>query len=536
MRDDRKGINARERSNCGVGVLMDMTGEKSHEIIEDSLEALENLDHRGARGAEENTGDGAGILLQKPHRFFVEEVEPLERLEFDDYGVGQVFMPQDEAARQEAVESVEKAASDEGFEVVAWRDVPTDNSELGESAVATEPDVWQFFVTGDETGEELDTSLYVLRRVIEKETDDNDRFYVCSLDRRKVVYKGLLTNSQVRTYYKDLRDKRVETSLALVHSRFSTNTLGSWELAHPFRNIIHNGEINTLRGNLNWMATREADLETDKFDVEKLKPVTHEDQSDTAVVDNVLELLVEGGRELPHALRMLIPEAWNKDETMDDDRRDWYDYHSTVMEPWDGPALVAFTDGYSVGAVLDRNGLRPCRYLVTEDDRLVMASETGVLETRPTRSRRKDVFSPDRCSTPTLRKDVSSPTKRSSTNSPTKSTANGSTKTASVSTSSRLTNPKAWTRSATASALTTVPSDTPKTILRTCSSRCRSKDTTPSALWVTTHRFLHSPAGTRRFSRTSNSCSRRSRTHQLTITARTSLRRSKAISADSVTC
>jgi glutamate synthase (NADPH/NADH) large chain len=397
MRDEKQGINARERSNCGVGVLMDMSGEKSHEIVQDSLEALENLDHRGARGAEEDTGDGAGILIQKPHAFFVDEVEDLgERgLGFDDYGVGQAFMPKDEEERQEVVEAVEEAAADEGFDVVAWRDVPTDNAELGKSALETEPDVWQFFVTGDETGEELDSALYVLRRVIEKEAGDvHDRFYVCSLDRRKVVYKGLLTNAQVREYYQDLRDERVQSSLALVHSRFSTNTLGSWELAHPFRNIIHNGEINTLRGNLNWMSARESDLETDEFDVEKIKPVTSEDQSDTAVVDNVLELLVEGGRELPHALRMLIPEAWNKDETMDGDRRDWYDYHSTVLEPWDGPALVAFTDGYSVGAVLDRNGLRPCRYCVTENDRLIMASETGVLETPPEKVRKKGRLKP----------------------------------------------------------------------------------------------------------------------------------------------
>ncbi|MFP4187782.1 MAG: glutamate synthase subunit alpha, partial [Halobacteriales archaeon] len=399
MRDEKQGINARERSNCGVGVLMDMSGEKSHEIVQDSLEALENLDHRGARGAEEDTGDGAGILIQKPHEFFVEEVGALDErnLGFDDYGVGQAFLPKDDEAREEAREAVEEAAADEGFEVVAWRDVPTDNSELGESAVETEPDVWQFFVVSEdgETGEELDSALYVLRRVIEEEAGDvHDRFYVCSLDRRKVVYKGLLTNAQVREYYHDLNDERFRSSLALVHSRFSTNTLGAWELAHPFRNIIHNGEINTLRGNLNWMSARESDLETDEFDVEKVKPVTSEDQSDTAVVDNVLELLVEGGRELPRALRMLIPEAWNKDETMDDDRRDWYDYHSTMLEPWDGPALVAFTDGYSVGAVLDRNGLRPCRYCVTEDDRLIMASETGVLETPPEKVRKKGRLKP----------------------------------------------------------------------------------------------------------------------------------------------
>ncbi|MDZ7689031.1 MAG: glutamate synthase large subunit [Halobacteriales archaeon] len=396
---ERKGINARERSNCGVGVLMEMSGEKSHEVVEDGLEIVENLDHRGARGAEENTGDGAGILIQKPHAFFAEVVDEIDErgLGFDDYGVGQVFLPQDDEAREAVVETVEDAVSDEGFEVVAWRDVPTDNDGLGETALEMEPDIRQVFVTHGEdvTGDELDSALYVLRRVIEKRAGDvHDRFYVCSLDRRKVVYKGLLTNAQVRTYFKDLSDERVETSLALVHSRFSTNTLGSWELAHPFRNIIHNGEINTLRGNLNWMSTREADLESDEFDVEKLKPVTKEDQSDTAVVDNVLELLVEGGRELPHALRMLIPEAWDKDETMDDDRRDWYDYHSTIMEPWDGPALVAFTDGHSVGAVLDRNGLRPCRYTVTEDDRLIMASETGVLETSPDEVKEKGRLQP----------------------------------------------------------------------------------------------------------------------------------------------
>jgi len=401
MRNEKKGINARQRSNCGVGVLMDMSGEKSHEIVQDSLDIVENLDHRGARGAEENTGDGAGILIQKPHRFFVEAVEKLNEhgLGFDDYGVGQMFLPRDDEAREEVVEAVEEAVRDEGFEVVAWRNVPTENDGLGESALETEPDIRQVFVTHEDnvTGEELDSALYVLRRVIEKRAGDvHDRFYVCSLDRRKVVYKGLLTNAQVRMYFEDLNDERVESSLALVHSRFSTNTLGAWELAHPFRNIIHNGEINTLRGNLNWMFTREADLESEKFgdDIEKLKPVTKEDQSDTAVVDNVLELLVESGRDLPHALRMLIPEAWNKDETIDEERRDWYDYHSTIMEPWDGPALVAFTDGYSVGAVLDRNGLRPCRYTVTKNDRLIMASETGVMETPPDEVRKKGRLQP----------------------------------------------------------------------------------------------------------------------------------------------
>ena len=384
-----------ERANCGVGVLMDLAGEPSHDIVEDALELVENLDHRGARGAEEDTGDGAGVLLQKPHRLFADEVDGVADRDADAYGVGQVFLPRsDDGARRDLQRLVEDVAESEGFEFLGWRAVPTENEDLGATALASEPDVRQFFVADADgaTGDDLDPRLYVLRNVVERTVEDrdpdgSDRFYVCSLDRRKIAYKGLLTNGQLRTYYPDLTDPRVRSSLALVHSRFSTNTLGAWELAHPYRNIIHNGEINTLRGNLNWMAAREADLASDVFgdDVEKLTPVTSEDQSDTAVVDDVLELLVESGRDLPHALRMLIPEAWERDDAMSEDRRDWYDYHASILEPWDGPALVAFTDGESVGAVLDRNGLRPCRYHVTEDGRLVMASETGALDTPPRR-------------------------------------------------------------------------------------------------------------------------------------------------------
>jgi len=377
-----------EHANCGVGVLMDFTGTPSHELVEDALEILENLEHRGARGAEEKTGDGAGILLQKPHDFFADEVGGLGG--FDEYGVGQAFFPRGEEERKALRELVENSAREEGFEVLAWRRVPTDNEDLGRTARESEPAVLQFFVapTDGVKPEAMDARLYVLRRVIENRIhrrdglDEEERFYICSLDRRKIVYKGLLTNAQLRRYYPDVSDDRVRSSLAFVHARFSTNTLGAWPLAHPYRNIIHNGEINTLRGNINWMMTRESDLASERFgeDIDKLKPVTREDQSDTAILDNVLELLVESGRSLPHALRMLVPEAWNKDERMDPERRDWYDYHSTIVEPWDGPALVAFTDGFSVGAILDRNGLRPCRYYVTEDDRLIMASEAGVLD------------------------------------------------------------------------------------------------------------------------------------------------------------
>jgi glutamate synthase (NADPH/NADH) large chain len=391
----------RDRSNCGVGVLMDLSGERSHDLVEDGFELLENLDHRGARGAEENTGDGAGMLIQKPHELFADEVPDLGPP--DTYGVGQVFLPQDAEKRTSLRTLVGDVATAEGFDVVGWRNVPTDDTGLGRTALDAEPAVEQFFVrpTTALDPDELDTALYVLRRAIEnavaeRAPDGSDRFYVCSLDRRKVVYKGLLTNAQLRTYYPDLSDERATSSLVFVHARFSTNTLGAWELAHPYRNIVHNGEVNTLQGNLNWMAAREADLESPVFgdDVETLTPVTHADQSDTAVVDNVLELLVEGGRSLPHALRMLVPEAWEKDDRLDDARREWYRYHSTINEPWDGPLLVAFTDGESVGAILDRNGLRPCRYYVTEDDRLVMASETGVLDTPPADIVRKGRLQP----------------------------------------------------------------------------------------------------------------------------------------------
>jgi len=379
-----------EKSNCGVGVLMDLTGRRSHKLVEDGFTVLENLDNRGARGAEEKTGDGAGTLIQKPHEFFAAEVPGLP--DADEYAVGQLFLPREEPARSTVRALVERAISDEGFELIAWREVPTDNTDLGLTARRCEPSVEQVFVRSRDPlpPRALDSRLYILRRVIESRVTETssegcEMFYVCSLDRRKIVYKGLLTNAQLRLYYPELSDERVKTSLVLVHSRFSTNTLGAWKLAHPYRGIVHNGEINTLRGNVNWMRARESELASEIFgaEIEKLKPVTWENQSDTAILDNVLELLVEAGRPVAHALRMLIPEAWEKNELMDYARKDWYAYHSTIVEPWDGPALVAFTDGESVGAILDRNGLRPCRYYITDDDMLIMASEAGVLDTDP---------------------------------------------------------------------------------------------------------------------------------------------------------
>ncbi|MCF7804414.1 MAG: glutamate synthase large subunit [Candidatus Marinimicrobia bacterium] len=379
-----------ERSNCGVGVLVNLKGEKTHQLIQDGFTLLENLDHRGARGAEEKTGDGAGILLQKPHEFFQSEVDGLG--DFDSYGVGMVFLPRDPHLNSEIRLLIEDCIRDENLRLISWREVPTDNADLGKSALDTEPHVVQFFVEPKEdlSPGELDSRLYVLRRVIEnaaveRKPRSSEHFYICSLDRRKIVYKGLLTVSQLSQYYPELSDEKMKSKLVLVHSRFSTNTLGSWKLAHPYRAILHNGEINTVRGNINWMRAREHALSNPTFgdDIEKIKPITTDKQSDTAVLDNVLELLVESGRSLPHALRLLVPEAWSKDPLMDESRKAWYDYHSTMMEPWDGPALVAFTDGNLVGSILDRNGLRPARYYITTDDQFIMASEAGVLDTPP---------------------------------------------------------------------------------------------------------------------------------------------------------
>jgi glutamate synthase domain-containing protein 2/glutamate synthase domain-containing protein 1/glutamate synthase domain-containing protein 3 len=376
------------RGACGVGALIDLNGTKTHQLVEDGLRILCNIDHRGARGAEEKTGDGAGMLLQKPHEFFHSEIPTLG--DFDSYGVGQLFVPKDQWKQIAIKKLITTVCREASCRLVHWREVPTDNSDLGRTALLSEPAVWQMFVEPLDplTPEHLDTQLYVLRRMIEKAVKKsgicgNELFYVCSLDRRRIVYKGLLTCKQLQLYYADLSNSRVKSSIVLVHSRFGTNTLGAWELAHPYRTVVHNGEINTLRGNLNRMRTREAALESEKFgdDIESIKPITSEGLSDTAVFDNVLELLLESGRGLPHALRMLIPEAWNKDKLMDARRRSFYDYFSTIIEPWDGPALIAATDGYRVAAILDRNGLRPCRYLLTRSNIVIMASETGVLDT-----------------------------------------------------------------------------------------------------------------------------------------------------------
>ncbi|WP_135820329.1 glutamate synthase large subunit [Halostella litorea] len=389
-----------ERSNCGVGVVMDLDDGTSHDVVADGLELLENLEHRGTTGAEESTGDGAGVLLQTPHDFFADELDVSLP---DTYAVGSLFLPQDADAAAGLKDLVEATLAEHDVDVFHWRDVPTDNADLGATAVDSEPDVTQCFVRPDGLDvEAFDRALYVGRRALENRVEDerppgHERFYVCSLDRETLVYKGLLKGDQVAGYYPDLSDERVRSTFVMVHARFSTNTLGAWHLAHPYRNIIHNGEFNTIQGNINWMRARETDLESETLgnDIEELKPIINDpEQSDTASVDNALELLMEDGRDLPHALRMLIPEAWRDDDAMDPDRKDWYDFHASLVEPWDGPALVAATDGERVGAVLDRNGLRPCRYDVTTDNTLVMASEAGALETPPSEIRERGRLQP----------------------------------------------------------------------------------------------------------------------------------------------
>ena len=379
-----------ERSNCGVGVVLDLDGDDSHETVADGIDLLINLEHRGTTGAEEATGDGAGIMLQRPDDFFDAVVDADLP---DTYAVGSVFMPRDGAARQGLMTIFERTLAEHGLDVFHWRDVPTDNTDLGQTALDSEPDVYQPFVRPTEGMDDdgFDRALYVARRAVENAVEEldsagADRFYICSLDRKTLVYKGLLKATQLPTYYPDLVDERVTSTLVLVHARFSTNTLGAWHLAHPYRNIIHNGEFNTIRGNINWMRARETDLEQPDFgdDVDTLKPIINDpNQSDTASVDNALELLVQGGRDLPHALRMLIPEAFRKNDEMSQERTDFYDYHASLVEPWDGPALVVGTDGDQIAAALDRNGLRPCRYDVTKDNRLVMASEAGALDVDP---------------------------------------------------------------------------------------------------------------------------------------------------------
>ncbi|CAM2877425.1 Ferredoxin-dependent glutamate synthase 1 [Methylobacterium mesophilicum] len=382
---------ANERDACGVGFIADMHDRRTHAIVQQGLKILENLDHRGAVGADPKMGDGCGILTQIPHGFFADECS---RLGFElppagQYAIGQFFLPKAEEPRAIIEGIIEAALADEGLPLLGWRDVPVDPEDLGVAVKATEPHHRQVFIGRPGSVSDQDTferRVFVARKVISNKVYALDdprvkEFYPVSVSTRTIVYKGMVLVTQIGDYFLDLKDERFVSAIALVHQRFATNTFPTWRLSHPYRMVAHNGEINTLRGNVNWMAARQASVDSDLFgnDISKLWPISYEGQSDTACFDNALEFLVQGGYPLAHAMMMLIPEAWAGNPLMSEERRAFYEYHAALMEPWDGPAAVAFTDGRQIGATLDRNGLRPARYIVTDDGLVVLASEMGTL-------------------------------------------------------------------------------------------------------------------------------------------------------------
>ena len=378
-----------EHDNCGIGSVVNIKGIKTHETVENALKIVENLKHRAGKDAEGKTGDGVGILLQISHKFFSKAAKQLgiELGEERDYGVGMFFFPQDELKRNRAKKMFEVIVGKEGMEFLGWREVPTDPTKLGQKAVDCMPYIMQGFVKRPadvEKGLAFDRKLYVARRVFEQSNDDT---YVVSLSSRTIVYKGMFLVEQLRLFFADLQDKDYESAIATVHSRFSTNTNPSWERAHPNRFIVHNGEINTIKGNADKMLAREETMESEhlKGELQKVLPVINSEGSDSAMLDNTLEFLVMSGMELPLAVMIMIPEPWANNNIMSQKKKDFYQYYATMMEPWDGPASILFSDGDMMGAVLDRNGLRPSRYYITDDDYLILSSEVGVLDIDPTK-------------------------------------------------------------------------------------------------------------------------------------------------------
>ncbi|HEV3130101.1 MAG TPA: glutamate synthase central domain-containing protein, partial [Solirubrobacteraceae bacterium] len=388
-----------EHDACGIALVAKLWGEASHAVVEKALGALENLEHRGAEGADPNTGDGAGILLQIPDAFFRAAAAGLELPPAGRYGVGVCYLPADAERRVIVEQLIEDTIESEGQRAIWWRDVPVDDRHVGETARLSAPVIRQVLIEASEDMPDQDAferKLYLMRRVIEREAGPD--LAVPSFSSRTIVYKGMLTAPQLPRYFTDLRDPRLASRLALVHSRFSTNTFPSWELAHPYRMIAHNGEVNTLRGNINWMRARESQLASDLFgdDLEKVIPVIQEGASDSAIFDNVLELLVLSGRSIPHAVMMMVPEAYRTHKGLDPDVKGFYDFHSCLIEPWDGPAAVVFTDGRLAGAVLDRNGLRPGRWIQDTEGYVTLASEAGVMTVAPEHIQRKGRLAPGR--------------------------------------------------------------------------------------------------------------------------------------------
>ena len=383
---------ANEHDACGVGMLVNIHGNKSHEIVDSALKVLENMRHRGAEGADNKTGDGAGIMLQIPHEFILLQGIPVP--EKGKYGTGLVFLPKDEKEQADILSIMIDEIEKDGLTLMHLRNVPTCPEILGKDALANEPDIKQVFITGSADVENLERQLYLIRKRIEKRVSNRD-FYIVSLSSRNIIYKGMLSSLQLRHYYPDLTNSYFTSGLALVHSRFSTNTFPTWSLAQPFRLLAHNGEINTIRGNRAWMEARESVLSSPALgDIRTIRPIIQEGMSDSASLDNVLEFLVMSGMSLPHAMAMLVPESFNEKNPISEDLKAFYEYHSILMEPWDGPAALLFSDGRYAGGMLDRNGLRPARYLITNNDMMVVASEVGVMDFEPSEIKEKGRLQP----------------------------------------------------------------------------------------------------------------------------------------------
>ena len=379
----RKGLYdpGHEHDACGVGMLVNIHGDKSHELVDSALKVLENMKHRGAEGADNKTGDGAGIMLQIPHEFILLQGIPVP--EKGKYGTGLVFLPKDPKLQEEIYSIIIEETEREGLSLMHMRAVPVNSGILGKDALESEPDIRQIFITGHTAGENFERKLYIIRKKIERRVNDRD-FYMVSLSSRTIVYKGMLSSTQVREYFPDLSQPYFTSGIALVHSRFSTNTFPTWSLAQPFRVLAHNGEINTIRGNRAWMEARESVLATPEIpDIKAIRPIIQPGMSDSASLDNVLEFFMMSGMSLPHAMAMLVPESFNDKNPISEDLKAFYEYHSILMEPWDGPAALLFTDGRYAGGMLDRNGLRPARYLITKTGMMVVASEAGVISFEP---------------------------------------------------------------------------------------------------------------------------------------------------------
>jgi len=381
-----------EHDACGVGMIVNIHGNKTHELVDSALKVLENMRHRGAEGADNKTGDGAGIMLQIPHEFILLQGIPVP--EKGKYGTGLVFLPKNEKEQSSILSIMIEEIEREGLTLMHLRNMPTRPECLGHDALATEPDIKQIFIMGVENVSNFERTLYIIRKKIENRITNKD-FYIVSLSSKNIVYKGMLTSCQVREYFPDLSNHYLTSGLALVHSRFSTNTFPTWSLAQPFRLLCHNGEINTIRGNRGWMETRESVLSSPALgNIKAIRPIVQPGMSDSASLDNVLEFFVMSGLSLPHAMAMLIPESFNEKNPISEDLKAFYEYHSILMEPWDGPAALLFSDGRFAGGMLDRNGLRPSRYLITNNDMMLVASEVGVMDFEPNEIKQKGRLEP----------------------------------------------------------------------------------------------------------------------------------------------